>query len=163
MSRPDKLRDEVDLPASLRDDLKRLYTPARPMPAEMDETIRFAAHQRLGDSRRTRRWAWVGGAVAACFAIFAVQHVIQPSRAPQVVQISSELSRPQRPSSPGAPLREDVDGSGRVDILDAFVLARRIDGGAGVSESFDLTGDGQVNRFDVDAVAMAAVRLKGGA
>ncbi|HWL92171.1 MAG TPA: dockerin type I domain-containing protein, partial [Phycisphaerae bacterium] len=66
-------------------------------------------------------------------------------------------------SSPGAPLREDVDGSGRVDILDAFVLARRIDGGAGVSESFDLTGDGQVNRFDVDAVAMAAVRLKGGA
>ena len=69
-----------------------------------------------------------------------------------------------------AAVREDVDSNGRVNILDAFALAREIERRGSDSESgggregdgarrFDLNNDGAVDRKDVDAVALAAVRL----
>ena len=59
--------------------------------------------------------------------------------------------------------REDIDGNGRVDIVDAFTLARNIEAPDGVKKEWDLNGDGVVDRTDVDTVALAAVSLKGGA
>lgn len=156
---------DADLPPALRDDLCRLYTSGNPLPVppEIDEAILFGGRQRLGDSRRNRRWSWVGIAAAACFAIFAVQHLIQPPKPTQIVQnhVESIDSNSQKTTLSGR--REDIDGSGRVDILDAFTLAKRIEAGTATSESFDFTGDHRVTREDVDVVAMAAVRLKGGA
>jgi hypothetical protein len=86
---------------------------------------------------------------------------------------------------------KDIDHNGRVDILDAFLLARQIKAGgqlggdrlvlpgvapkAGspktdlsrfsgpVSPAWDFNGDGVIDQKDVDAVAMSAVKLKGGA
>jgi hypothetical protein len=63
----------------------------------------------------------------------------------------------------------DIDRNGRVDILDAFKLARQIES-AGRTEAnlslreqgWDMNGDGLVNRNDVDLVASAAVRLDKG-
>ena len=57
----------------------------------------------------------------------------------------------------------DVDRNGRVDILDAFKLARHIESAGAVEGKWDMNGDGQVNREDVDIVAFAAVRLDKGA
>jgi hypothetical protein len=56
--------------------------------------------------------------------------------------------------------REDVTGDGRVDILDAFALARRIER-ADVRQP-DLNSDGRVDQRDVEALAARAVRLEGG-
>jgi len=61
-----------------------------------------------------------------------------------------------------ARLPQDIDGSGRVDILDAFTLARVLDERRAVERKWDVTGDGKVDRADVDAVAMSAVRLDKG-
>ena len=55
----------------------------------------------------------------------------------------------------------DLDQSGRVDILDAFALARQLDSDV-VPTHGDFNGDGIVDRADVDAIAMAAVRLPDG-
>ncbi|MBN1846092.1 MAG: hypothetical protein JW810_10445 [Sedimentisphaerales bacterium] len=63
-------------------------------------------------------------------------------------------------ASAGAPAREDIDRSGRVDILDAFLLARHIDKRLALSPQWDVTGDGQVNQNDVIAVAQAAVHVR---
>jgi hypothetical protein len=49
-----------------------------------------------------------------------------------------------------------------VDILDAFLLARRIENDESLSGDWDVNGDRAVDSADVDAVAMAAVRLEGG-
>jgi hypothetical protein len=118
---------------------------------------------------------------------------------------------PADPVTPAGP--KDIDRNGHVNILDAFMLARRLDErlsseadssgadalvgpedlkkrgqkpfreGAGSVDSsernekmasdpfiaggrspdWDINGDGVVDQGDVDAVAMAAVRLKGGA
>ena len=55
-----------------------------------------------------------------------------------------------------------IDGSGRVDILDAWALARRLRAPANGGAGMDVNGDGRVDRGDVDAVAMVAVRLDRG-
>ena len=55
----------------------------------------------------------------------------------------------------------DFDRSGRVDILDAFALARQLDSDV-VPTLGDFNGDGRIDRADVDAIAMAAVRLTEG-
>ncbi len=56
----------------------------------------------------------------------------------------------------------DLDRSGRVTILDAFALARQLDSGSSPAAS-DFNGDGLIDRGDVDAIAMLAVRLPEGA
>jgi hypothetical protein len=56
---------------------------------------------------------------------------------------------------------DDVNRDGRVDVLDAFALARAVDAGDRRS-GWDLNRDGVVDKGDVDAVAMAAVSLGGG-
>ena len=58
--------------------------------------------------------------------------------------------------------RADIDQSGRIDILDAFKLARHIESADRPETKWDINGDGSVNRDDVDYVAFAAVRLDKG-
>jgi hypothetical protein len=59
--------------------------------------------------------------------------------------------------------REDVNQDGRVDILDAYQLAQRVDSGAALPARFDFNRDGTVNRRDAELVAVRAVKLgKGG-
>jgi hypothetical protein len=50
---------------------------------------------------------------------------------------------------------DDIDGNHRVDIVDALKLAHQINSGIGR----DLNGDGVADQRDVDAIAVAVVRL----
>ena len=54
-------------------------------------------------------------------------------------------------------LQRDVDRNGRVDILDAFALARMIR--QDDSAFNDINGDGRADQLDIDLVARDAVRL----
>ena len=56
--------------------------------------------------------------------------------------------------------REDINHDGRVDILDAFQLARELESGA--KPAADLNGDGVVDQRDADLIAARAVRLEKG-
>ncbi len=61
------------------------------------------------------------------------------------------VARP-RPSSP-----QDIDASGRVDIVDAYRLAVQIEQGRA---SVDINRDGSVDRRDVDAIARECVKVR---
>ena len=56
----------------------------------------------------------------------------------------------------------DVDGNGRIDILDAYRLARHVEAAGSLDMRWDQNHDGAVNAADVDLVASAAVRLDKG-
>lgn len=56
--------------------------------------------------------------------------------------------------------KQDLDRSGRVDILDAFFLARQIEKQLELKNQWDVTGDGTINQKDVDAIASTAVRVR---
>jgi hypothetical protein len=57
---------------------------------------------------------------------------------------------------------EDINHDGKVDILDAFQLAREIKSGKTISARLDLNGDGRVDAADVELIARHAVSLEKG-
>lgn len=137
------------LPGPLVEDLNRLFDPPTEIPQKVNSLIADQAWRRcetIRTHRRIRRWGQVG-AVAALI-VFLVWFRDVPRR--------SSLS-----SAVTAAGIEDVDRNGQVNILDAFALAREIDGGRSLSQNWDVNRDGMVDRADVDEIAAAAVSLSG--
>ncbi len=148
--------------------MRRLYPSGGPVPAEVDEAILTAARARIAARRR----AWIVlrrvsiAATAAAAAIGLAVWIGQggPQSTPSAEMNIAALT-PADHVAPTDP--KDIDRNGHINILDAFMLARRLDERlrttAGRSPDWDINGDGVVDQGDVDAVAMAAVSLKGGA
>jgi len=71
--------------------------------------------------------------------------------------------RSSNPRNPATFAREDVNHDGRVDILDAFALARQLKQAKVSDLHLDLNGDGVVDERDMEIIASEAVKLdKGG-
>ena len=154
--RPDKIDDDgPQAPPRLADDLSALYARDVPVPPLVDERVLAAAARRFAHRRRVRRtvrWLEVGAAAAAVVAI-GMWLIDRPA--------------PREPSAPPAvaaraSAREDIDASGRVDILDAFALARRIEAHDAQNADWDINGDGAIDAADVDSIARAAVKIDRG-
>jgi len=138
-----------------REDLGALFAPDRPIPACVDRAVAEAARRHF-PQRQRRLWKlrWTVPATAAAAILIGVSlwwlkagpagRTASESRA-QVVAVSSAQA--------------DIDANGRVDILDAFTLARRIEAQQPLDRVWDFNGDGLIDRRDVDTVALAAVRL----
>lgn len=137
---------------ALRRDLAGLSRTGIEIPQRIDDAIRDAARSTLAARRhRTTRGRWLlaGSSLAAAIAVLIT--------ATAVLQVATPRVAPTRTA-----LRGDLDGNGLVDVLDAFLLARRIEGDALLGAG-DLNDDGVVDEADVDAIAMIAVTLPEGA
>ena len=152
--------EDLDLGASskLAEDLDALFKPQLSVPPEVDRAILDRAGRHFAGRKFTsvarRRFRWVGlwkGAAAVAVVIFA---------------FSLNLTNKPEPTVHYANLAKagvvDFDRNGRVDILDAFKLARQIELASNTGTDLDINGDGLVNRDDVDVVALAAVSLEKG-
>jgi hypothetical protein len=115
-------------------------------PAELDGAVLAAARPVLAGHARRRRARLALRLVAPLAAAAAVALVLLPRWSANFSE--HRLAR-----------REDLDGNGRIDILDAFQLARELDGGVLQPPARDFTGDGSVDRADVDRLARLAVRI----
>ena len=172
----------------LSEDLNALFKPASFVPPEIDRAIMDKARQHLVRRSRQRsplRWAGpAASAAAAAVIIFAVvsntgrqpgsavfktakrpdSSVLISDQAPAQVEMYNSYSVGTFKSlkTVRAHISVDIDGNGRVDILDAFKLARDIESAEKAEMKWDINGDGFVNRSDVDFVAFAAVRLDKG-
>ena len=156
---------DLRLPSKLSADLNALFKPQQPVPQEADRAVLDRASQHFVRQEfvkvRRRRFRWIGLwriAAAAAVVIFAfsldlTKKSVPTTERPVFVKVQAI----------------DIDRNGRVDILDAFKLARQIES-AGLTKTslslqkqgWDINGDGLVNRNDVDLVALAAVRLDKG-
>ncbi|MDY7108289.1 MAG: dockerin type I domain-containing protein [Planctomycetota bacterium] len=142
-----------DLPEMGRD-LRRLYGPAVNVPADEDAAIRAAVRRGFAERRRTRlvvtrRLAPFAAAAAAVLFVIWLAMPRPSSPPPESIAVETEPA--------------DFDGNGRVDILDAFHLARRLEAGEEVDSTLDLNRDGAVDARDVDRIALRAVSLTPGA
>jgi hypothetical protein len=141
------------LPQALEEDLAALYRPDVSVPVEVDQAVLGAARAHFARQRRRRMILRVAPLAAAAAAVILL--VIPVLR----------FARPQgREAAPGvlAATPEDIDRNGRVDILDAFTLARQLEAGAAAEPGWDVNYDGDVDGADVDVIAMLAVRINGG-
>ena len=134
MAGRDPLDDE--LPQALQRDLRRLFGPAPEFPASLaDALLRTARRELRRQPVRLRPWLLAAGAAAALLLV--------------TLQLLPRTAR------------EDFDGNGRIDVLDAYRLALALQRGEAVPARCDLDGDGRVDRRDVDAIAARAVRVHG--
>ena len=151
----------------LSEDLNTLFKPQFSVPPELDRAIMDQANRRLIQ----RHWRHRIFHHISLWRIAAAAAVI-------IFAFSLNLTQEPGPSTSRTVLVKaqaiDIDRNGRVDILDAFKLARHIEsadrtkrnlspvsstGQALRKQGWDINGDGLVDRNDVDLVALSAVRL----
>ena len=137
MSEPNEDQDLV--PPRLQGDLRALFGRRLQVPGSIGAQLRHAASTRRGPRLRPM---WVSAAAAALIAIAGIFLL-------------------QRGSSSLPVAREDFDGNGRIDVLDAYRLALAIGRHERVAATFDLDGSGVVDRRDADLIAARAVRIGG--
>jgi hypothetical protein len=132
------------LAAGLRDlDREHVFVPPT-----VDTVVMRQAKEHLNPARRGWPWRfklapWL--ASAACLvagALLGWLLFLEP-------QGSMKLTK-----------KEDLDGNGQVDILDAFFLARKLQAGTAGEPHLDINGDGLVNQNDIDAIASQVVALE---
>jgi hypothetical protein len=136
----------------------QLGEPLEPaeIPAERDRVVIELAHERAAEIRRAaeqrprralRKLVWaVPLAAAAVLALVLV------------VPALTGQSDPAEQARPVAAGPDDVNRDGRVDILDAFALARAVESGRS-DDALDANRDGKVDDADVERVSTAAVAL----
>jgi dockerin type I repeat protein len=144
--------DEPALPAGLVEALGGLHRRGVPeVPGEIDRAVLREA--RAGYHRRRRFWV-AARAIGAAAAVAAAAIVVI------VVYVDRRHSSPTPVAGTQAAQPGDIDGNGRVDILDAFLLAKKVEAKAPAAPGDDVNGDGVVDRADVDRVAGWAVRVE---
>jgi len=118
----------------------------------MDERILGAVRQQAIGRNRMRwviRYAIGSVAAAAAVVLIAIKtaHHDQPTVSNPAASVASA---------------EDVNRDGKLDILDAYLMARKVAAKEPLTSEWDFNHDGIVDTKDVDVVAFGAVKLKGG-
>jgi len=137
----------------LSEDLDAVFGPQGHVPTRVDRAVAEAARRHFGVRPRKLwwvRWAVAAATTAAAVIVWTVYVPAHRAPLPRAARIAAEMKR------------ADIDRNGRVDIIDAFRLARHIESASPTKQKWDINGDGLVNRDDVDQVARAAVRLNKG-
>lgn len=137
--------DPAPAPPKLVAALRRLYARPVAVPPRVDRAVLAEARRQLrSPARNVLRLAdwrpWLAAAATGVLAL-TLAYAWLTWRAKEAVA------------------REDLDGNGRVDILDAFALARRIQHDGLPPAGFDLNGDGVVDQKDVEVLATHAVEV----
>jgi hypothetical protein len=138
--------EDLQLPAQLRSDLQRLSARTISVPSNIDAAI--LADAKSGWLRRMRfrpvqRWMLAGGSIAAALLIAWGVTALVHRTPPQMAQVG------------------DVNHDGRVDILDALVVAQALKSGGKLDPAWDVNHDGVVDQKDVDWIAATAVNVSG--
>jgi hypothetical protein len=146
MAEHDSHQDEENLraPEPLQRALVELQKERIFVPPAVDEAVLSAARRHLEREEAPRRvWqSWAPWAAAA--ASIVLLGVFAPG------YFKASKSREYS--------REDINHDGRVDILDAFALARKIE--RGERGLRDVNGDGVVDGRDAAEIARHAVKLE---
>ncbi len=147
-------------PAFVRD-LRALQAPPSAIPPTTDEAILSRARRQMAGRRRSRllvRWAMPPAAAAAVIMWAVFNPLVTPD-----VDDSPYFEAADPVATRQLADHRDIDGNGRVDILDALALARSIKDNRVAEQPWDFNADGAIDRKDIDTIAQFAVRLNKGA
>jgi hypothetical protein len=145
-----------ELPEPLIAELRAGHGRDVRVPVAVDDAILREARAGFVRRRRFRIAVRVASSVAAAAAVVALAVMLLPTRTDRQ---SHQPVAAQMLMVASASAGEDVDHSGKVDVLDAFVVAKLIDSRTKLDAAYDVNGDGKVDQADVDRIAMAAVNV----
>lgn len=144
--------DDPRLPDALRADLAELHGGRPAASADVDRMILSSARAHFARRKRQGLLLRLGGAAAAVAAVVVVAVTIARTDRDHAAgpQVAADVSR----------LTGDANGDNLVNIRDALALARKVDAKQATWTRWDdVNGDRQIDRKDVEAIAMIAVRL----
>ena len=158
-SKLDHMPDD-DFPEDYRAAIKNRYGPIPTVPRETDNVILADARQHLSRHhpsvvrhRRMSTWQWVAMATTvAAAAVVCIVWLPDMAEHGGAMNMASDMS-----SAADNDVNSDVDQNGRIDILDAFAMARQIRSGG--ERIRDINSDGRFDELDVALVAQRAVML----
>lgn len=168
---------EHQLPEEVVAEIRKRSAQSLSIPQTVDQAILTDAGevlQRITKPKRqhTGRKQWLVGllTVGSLAATLLIAMVTQWNHAGPVPSQEFARTAPARTDAmpsfdtatsdlTAATAAADVDEDGRIDILDAFALARRIRTTKTELINGDQNGDGVVDGADVDLIAMTAVTL----
>ncbi len=163
------------LPETIVDALRGLDGPAVLPDAERDADVLSGARLHLAtrppNRKRRNLKLFIGGSVGgglAAAAMLGVAFILSDPNADEglpMADLAEQNTLPtlaeEAPNSQSlTAARGDIDGSGSIDILDAYALARRLE--QGQAGELDLNNDGQTNQRDIDWIANQVVALNSG-
>lgn len=143
----------------LEDRLRGLFAGAEP-PEEVRRRLEAEAARRFGRARRwrvLRERAVPIGAAAAAVLLVTTLAVLRGGGAARDEGLDVVARAEPAADGVAADVR-DLDGSGRVDAYDAYLLARAVRRGE-TDGLPDVDGDGRVTRADAERIAAAAVEV----
>jgi len=145
----DGQEEALQAPPKLVAGLVRLPRERLFIPRTIDEAVLREARRHLSKPERPKfPWRRLVPRFAAAALVLLLAYV---------------FARHGSDSRPPVFAREDLNHDGRIDILDAFALARQLKSGPPPGRGQDINGDGVVDERDVETIASQAVRLgKGG-
>jgi len=145
---------EEGVPEKLREGLAGIYGRAPAISRKLDEAILSGAREQA--ARRARmRWVMryaIGSVAAAAAVILVVFKVTHHDRGERTAQNSVDV----------VAVAEDLNHDGKIDILDAYLMAKSLAANEAHAKDWDFNRDGTVDAKDVEVVALAAVKLRGG-
>ncbi len=160
---------DTELDAELASGLKGLFHDAEP-PESLKARLQAEAERRFGVPelaavpantgppwRFLRGAAWASGLAAAAAALFLVLQIPAGDSLPETKVVAT--AAPETEATGLLADARDVDQSGKVDIFDAYLVARATTQGASTAGMPDLDGDGRVTRADADRIARFAVEV----
>jgi Dockerin type I domain len=141
----------LEAPEKLVAVLRRSQAERVFVPPAVDETILRTARKHLAPETQARfRWRpFLSWLVAATAVIVAVALVFV-------------RFKPGGRTNPAGFAKEDINHDGRVDVLDAFAVARQLQHGAVTDVRLDVNGDGVVDERDAQVIVTEAVKLRNG-
>jgi hypothetical protein len=160
-------RKMLDLLRATEASLRGAAPPAGPVPPEIDAAIFEAFRRAAAPPRRTilfpvrPRWLApaIGTAAAAALILVLAGPALKRGPSRDAVVPLQQTAKAPAGNQGTASTEGDINNDGNVDILDAFRLARILEGQEPTSSREDINRDGRVNLTDVDAVARRAVAL----
>lgn len=161
-------KGQQPIPPRLSHELDRLLGPAsgRTTPIDLDQRILAESSRVLSPQHRLRvqlkRIAPLAAAAGLAVAgwVGLTIWMAPPGQTSQTGRTTAKGptgNAPELAHTDASPF--DIDRSGRVDIIDAFRVARALDRSLPVESAWDVSGDGLVDSTDVDAIAHAGVSL----
>lgn len=168
--------DRLEAPPKLVAALKGLSRESVFVPPTIDESLITAARQQLsrGEKKKTSWFNVLPWTVAATGLAAAVLVGYPYARdflglGGRRFERSTKTARSsETPNETGIQAhhpgftshREDLNRDGEVDILDAFMLARKLQNPPLSDSNLDINGDGFIDHRDVDTIAAHAVSLE---
>jgi hypothetical protein len=152
----------------MMDDLKNIagmFKAARSDPDEISESVDNVVLEHIRaksqEIRRDRkvvhlfpRYKWAAAAVMGVLVCVVSFNLLYEK------DKSAETILSKQVSTVSAGLSKDIDGNGRIDIIDAYLLNNSLKNGSATSKQLDMNRDGLINNEDIDDIAYTAVSLK---